>query len=151
GTVTHADLVTGKRLRRFKGPSKEEAAVVPVPGGRLLAIRGQAKGGTVRLWDVARGEEVRELKGTSAAGASLAFSPDGKRLALTLGDDNQLQVWDVDGGEMTLTLGRQVEPTAFTPDGRLLITGGVGETVVWELASGKPRLRFRGSVGSAGS
>jgi len=82
---------------------------------------------------------------------SLTFSPDG-RLLVSSGEDLTpdieerprsitIKLWDVASGKNIVTLGVNIElacPPAFSPDGKVLVTGGEeGQLRLWDAASGK--------------
>jgi WD40 repeat protein len=70
------------------------------------------------------------------------FSPDGRVLAGVSGVDGDVVLWDTDSGkDLRRWQGdeRRVWDVAFSPDGRLLITGGDGKAIrLWDAATGKP-------------
>jgi WD40 repeat protein len=143
GSIRHADVLTGKVLQRFKGPEGGTGAVFS-DDGKIAALTGNDKEGTPHLWDVVKEKELIQLKGATES-SGIVFSPEGKRLALSQGEDNVLQLWDVKTGEMQATLGRHLEAVAFSPDGRALLAQHPGgQFSVWEIATGKVRLRFHG-------
>ncbi len=145
GSVRHADLLTGKVVHRFKGPEGAGGGALFSEDGKLVALPGIEKGESApRLWNVAQGKELPALKGVTEI-SGLTFSPDGKRIALTHGEENVVQLWDVAKAEMLATLGPRCESVHFSPDGRTLLTAHPGGQIsVWELATNKVRLRFQG-------
>ncbi len=125
------------------------------PDGRLQAL-GDAHG-VVILRRLPGGEQVGRSMHASARGpvVQIAFSPDGSRLATPAADGDTV-VWNVatqeevarleDGhpggvyADGWATTGRgAVVSAAWSPDGRLLATGGTdGRVVVWDVAAGAP-------------
>jgi WD40 repeat protein len=112
------------------------------PEGRLLAV-GEADG-VVQLWNPATGAQVATLPGRFTLVWSLAFSPDGRLLAAGVQDGTDsatatgtTRVWDVASGALVATLPQDSDPAAvlsvaFSPDGRLLASGGDnGEITLW--------------------
>jgi WD40 repeat protein len=98
----------------------------------------------VCVWEKATGEEVCRIKGYRAH--ALAFGPGGRLLALGHGNnygakntvpDHDVSVWDVLSGERkALCVGHanQIGCVAFSPDGRLLVSGSADHTLlVWEV------------------
>ena len=135
------------------------------PDGRLQAI-GDIDG-TVILRRLPGGEQVgRPMKATRGGPVvRMAFSPDGSRLAMP-GADGDTTVWDVETQTELVRLrgghpagffadpwpqaGRgAVITAAWSPDGRLLATGGAdGRVVVWDPSNGQPSGEaLRASVG----
>ena len=135
------------------------------PDGRLQAI-GDTEG-TVILRRLPGGEQVgRPIKATgSGPVVRMAFSPDGSRLAIP-GPDGDTSVWDAATQEQVARLqgghpaGFYADPwpqpgrgavvtAAWSPDGRLLATGGTdGRVGLWDSVTGKPSGEaLRASVG----
>ena len=125
------------------------------PDGRLLASGGR-NDYLVKLWALPSGEHVATIDGHRTLGGSitsLAFSPDGKRLA-TYDAGGTVRLWEVSSREHVATIdahengswsdGKEV---VFSPDGRLLATGGTrwtsfveetSEVRLWNVSTGEP-------------
>lgn len=137
------DAATGKELRWFRIDSSEAALS---PDGRFLVAIGQhvaaldGKSETrslapPRIWDLTKeGSQPTELSPHSAAGA-LAISPDGKVIALAFGPD--IVLVDRESKKELRRLKEHqdyVLDLAFSPDGRLLVSGSFDLTaLVWDL------------------
>jgi WD40 repeat protein len=104
---------------------------------------------TVCVWDAATGAQRATLP--AARPWALAFSPDRARL-VTL-RDGRGSIWDIKTGQCLHTLIDDREAgipassyrdmTAFSPDGRLVVTVA-GGTRVWDAATGEQRASFDG-------
>jgi WD40 repeat protein len=119
---------------------------------------------TPRLLDVATGKELRRFTDNPSPVWSVACSPDGRYAASTSGDvlmrgrpfDCLVRLWDVKTGREIRQFKGHGEPVwccAFSPDGRLLLSGAGNNTSgqprdctarLWDVATGKELLRFEG-------
>jgi WD40 repeat protein len=123
------------------------------PDGRSVATLGARDGAStegqeVVVWDWANG-----LPGWRAAlpsePRSLSYRPDGRRLAVLCGGGELLVFDPVDGREALRWRAHDAEPAhhwvnngevGFSPDGRSLLTWGMGNDVrVWGADTGRPR------------
>ena len=103
------------------------------PTGRYLAVIAYG-GEDLLLWDVETGE--RHFPELPLSGfLCLAFHPSGRYLALGK-LSGVVKVMDVEAGASLFSERvhhRRVWDLAFSPDGRLLISGGEGGACVWQL------------------
>jgi RNA polymerase sigma factor (sigma-70 family) len=88
-------------------------------------------------------QERATLTGQKEEFMCVAFSPDA-RLLVTAALDGNIQLWDVASAKelRRLTAGSSVYSVAFSPDGKLLASGGgergkSGAVKLWDLATGK--------------
>jgi WD40 repeat protein len=81
--------------------------------------------------------------GTDAS--EIAFSPDSKSLVTVSREDDVARVYEVDSGRELVRLRHDaaVRTAVFSPDGRVILTGGNDKTArVWDTASGRELQRF---------
>jgi len=139
--------VASRTLRaELQGHAEMVACVVYSPDGNTLATASLDR--TVRLWDAATARELSTLNGHTAGVWSVAFSPDGKTLA-SASDDWTVRLWDVGTGRQTAALNHPyfVEAVAFTPNGRILASGGMTVTY-WDVDTREEIGRLRGFAGA---
>jgi len=141
------DATSGEQIRLFEGHTDVVNSVAVSPDGRFLLIGSEDK--TARLWDATTGAQIRLFEGHTKGVSSVAISAD-DRFVLTCGDTST-RLWDAaTGKEIRSFLG--FTSVAFSPDARLILTGGVDNTAeLWDTASGQKIRTFKGPQPPAGS
>jgi RNA polymerase sigma factor (sigma-70 family) len=134
-TVRLWEVATGKELRRFLGSEKTVYSVAFSPDGKIVAAGGEDQ--TVRLWDTDTGKLLHHLKGQGVDLQRVVFAPVGKLLA-SVGFAGTICLWDPDTGKEI----RRWETggdsrLAFSPNGRVLASGGRSAIRLWDAATGK--------------
>jgi RNA polymerase sigma factor (sigma-70 family) len=149
-TVRLWDVATYKQRPLSVFGLKETAglgSVVFSPDGKTLAATADRY---IRLWDVASGKELAWEGGHWAAINRLTYSPDGKILASAAEGEPTIRVWDLASGKEQHRLEQRLgRTTAFTPDGKSLVTTAASyddAVRVWDLATGKESRRLRGEA-----
>jgi WD40 repeat protein len=131
------DVTKRKKVADLEGAYGERRCLAFLPGGKVIAPRGQGEDGqTLILWDVAgRRRKGLDLPADSYV-AALAAAPNGRTIAVCRVADRReavIELWDFHSpkGER-LSGGRKNmgAPLAFSPNGRLLAGAGSRGTVV---------------------
>jgi RNA polymerase sigma factor (sigma-70 family) len=152
------DAATGRELRHGELEGALVCAVAFAPDGKSFATI--QNGGRIRLWNAATFKESRSFQVADLGEAPifwLAFSPDGRLLAFNT--PREVVLAEADTGKVRHRLGGHTdgwhgdEPGwrfAFSADGRTLAAAGRDdrELRLWEVASGKERLRFPAQGGA---
>ena len=154
------DVATGRELAILRDEEGRPfhpwapAAFTP-DAGSLVVTNGLA----IWLFDVASGRTVQQIAEPGGHIRSISLSPDGRFLAA--GVDRSIRLWHVPTSrEVEQEMKHDVLPkgsgsghvvVAFSPDGRLLLSGSGGDFFgsdpsvrVWEVASGQEVRRFIG-------
>jgi WD40 repeat protein len=139
GTVHLWQTPGGKKLHTLIGHLGAPTCLGFSPDGRTLISGGEDS--TVRTWDLATGRQRGRFKAHPAGVRSLAFSPDGKTLAtggvfaqsdrgITVHPPDRVRLWDPATGRELRNFPGHSAALAFSPDGRLLASGGVTPVVL---------------------
>lgn len=156
------DVETRKLIRRAPAHEKWIRDVVASPDGKTVAS--VADDMVCRIWDSASGELRAELRGHEPITPNdfpsmlftCAFSADGSRLA-TADKVGHIVIWDPASGQQLLTLEEPkmytwdpkarnhsiggVRSLRFSPDGKRLVAGGIGQIGNIDHLGGKARVR----------
>jgi WD40 repeat protein/serine/threonine protein kinase/tetratricopeptide (TPR) repeat protein len=108
-------------------------------------------GKLVRSWRLAPPDAPR-WRGEHPEATSVACRPGAAQFA-SAGFDQMVRLWDLPSGKVVKTWPHptRVLSLAFSPDGRLLLTGGDDQTHLWDVNTGKPyakRMKHADSVWS---
>ena len=139
GHTTVWDAAQGTKIHDLVKKSRISYVSFSPDGTEILST--DEEGRQAVLWDAASGRQKRTFPGGSWIAC---FSPDGRYLA-TLNQYNgtMVEIWDRQTNAIVKTLrGHEgiVWTIVFSPDSRLLVTGGADRTVrVWDLSNDTQR------------
>src|SRR5262247_3620769 len=138
------DAATGQVIASLKGHSRYVTSAAFSADGKTLATGSEDH--LIKLWDVSAGQERLTMKGHANAVRTVTFSYDGSRL-VSHGLDDRARVWDVKSGTQLLEF-ESYAPAMFSPDGRLIATGGANHFVkLLDAFTGREILSLRGHSG----
>ena len=147
--VKVTDIQTGNEIRKIDAPAGI-SSIAYSPDGKILAF---GSGNGVQLREADTGKEIREIDAKNGI-AGLIFAPDNKTLAVKR-RDHVVCLFEANTGKALHDLGDPValppgvnaaffafgmpeaRDVAFSPDNKMLATGG-GQTLrFWTVANGK--------------
>ena len=135
------DVTTGKDVQTFIGHTAEVYSVKFSPDGMYIVSASADQ--TARIWNITTSEPVLKLDHPGEV-TDVAFSPDGKWIAAAVGDrmstGGTVKIWDAATGQELFDLPHTIEGVnalAFSPDGRMLLTGSNDTTwKLWDTSTG---------------
>ncbi len=150
------DLSSGRQVFDRRSPPGGFFALAFSPDDKRVVTGGHD--GVATIWDVETAQELLALRGHTGITYETIFGPDGRTM-VTRSTDETIRLWDVRFGRQILIL-RGGSRTgsgfiSFSPDGRRLITEGLGgmlsnrnerekAVVLWDVASGQELVTLRG-------
>jgi WD40 repeat protein/serine/threonine protein kinase/tetratricopeptide (TPR) repeat protein len=135
------DTATGKPLGKPLGPFYALSAVAFSSGGKMLLATQWNRNldhFEIQRWDVETGKPVGAIPLGQAPALVLAVGPDGKTVAVM--NPQEIRLFDALTGRrlgQALRLPAMFTAVAFSPDGKLLLTGSNDQTArLWNAATG---------------
>jgi len=145
------NTATGEHEFTLKGNPRWIKCMVFSPDGKTLASGDEYE--TIHLWDIET-KTSRAIFKANVNFQSLAYSPNGKLLASGSGDGS-VRIWDATVKEQKGITGKisqflpslnlkghkdKVSKMAFSPDGKLLLTGSLDGTIhAWDTTTGSQK------------
>jgi WD40 repeat protein len=129
------DVATGLERAVYTTNAGRIDSVAFSPDGKTLAIGNADR--TVKLWELGSDRE-RSYAHHNKVGW-VAFSADGKTVTSGSGLDGAVKLWNVAPAQEPATVQQKGEviSVAFSPDGKVLASGGSDSTKLWDVASSR--------------
>jgi WD40 repeat protein/serine/threonine protein kinase len=151
GSMRVRDAVNGRALLTL---GKVKASKVAYsPDGRWIAANDEGTGQATKMvvWDARTGNLARSWDAGSGSLHGLAFRSDGRRVA-AISRDLRVRVWDVETDVILWSRPAHIGwagCVAFSPDGKQIATGGIGEAGLktWDSTTGQPIATLIGHLG----
>jgi WD40 repeat protein/serine/threonine protein kinase len=150
GEINIWNSATGERLQTLKGHENPVFSIDFSTDGKRMASRAYE----VKLWDTATWTELMSLSDRETDDPHLTgieswvtFSPDGRQIASAGGWDGQIKIWNAVTGQRTLSIKGHdywAHCVSFSPDGRLLASGGDNHVKLWDTQTGSNVMTLRG-------
>lgn len=143
------DIAAGREIRSLGShPRGGVQSLAFTPEGKTLVSAG-GSGHAIFFWDVATGALRHQMEGSHGP-VTAALSSDGKTLATTA--MSKVRLWEMDMVRKLAELTADpflVHSLAFSPDGKLLATGGKNASVrLWDWANRKELNNLSGHEGA---
>ncbi len=141
-TVQVWDAAGGGHVYIYHGHTSDVSTLAWSPDGKYIASAGLDM--TVQVWVATTGNLVYTYHGHNDVVYDVAWSPGGTRIA-SASNDGTVQVWDAFIGKMTFTYKSPSNikgilapwnTVAWSPDGKRIAIGGIGNVEVLDLATG---------------
>jgi WD40 repeat protein/serine/threonine protein kinase len=138
-TIRLWDMKTSQQLSLLRGHGSFADSLGFSPDGQWLVSR--SRDGLVKLWSVTASLQGSALTGSPEWLQDVALSPDGRYLASAASGSSVVNLWELATRSRTLLHGHSSETVmcaVFSPDGKILATGGHDQTVrLWDVNNHK--------------
>ncbi|MGA2496283.1 MAG: protein kinase [Tepidisphaeraceae bacterium] len=145
-SLSLVDRATGKMLKHFSGHSGWISSIHVSPGG--LAALTTSTDRLIKLWGIESGQAFRTLGGHIGAVGDADMCRD-QPIVISGAADATLKLWDIRAPSADIAMfqgsSRSASALAFSPDGRLALSGSLGGTTwLWDVQTGKLLWTFPG-------
>jgi WD40 repeat protein len=142
------DPATGATKGKLSEPKLRVDCLGFTPDGKTLVTLHSTRDrpGEAVFWDVASGKRLRSFATPDRPSSPPAFTQDGKTVLFPTFAP-AFSLWDATTGKLRLDAqGHEgfLEALAFTPDGKIVITGSREHIQTWDAATGQPLRTLRG-------
>ncbi|MCJ8279266.1 MAG: NB-ARC domain-containing protein, partial [Rivularia sp. ALOHA_DT_140] len=137
GTIKIWDIDKNKCLYSLSEHAADIWGISFSPDGQFFASGSYDK--TIKIWRLDQKICIHTLKGYDDQIGAVIFNPEGSLLA-TAGE-SAVEIWDVASGKRVYILEEEehkgrVKSVAFSPDGKLLVSGSTDKTIkIWDLSN----------------
>jgi WD40 repeat protein/energy-coupling factor transporter ATP-binding protein EcfA2 len=148
GSAIVWDLKSGRPIHPLQADNQIYDAEFS-PKGNLVVTAGSDR--RARVWDVSTGTLIAMLPRQDAVLWGATFDPANPEVVALASADHTAMAWNWYTGQIVTTFAGHtnvVRSVAFSPDGRLLLTGSADNTArVWDVATGEPTATLFGHTG----
>lgn len=139
GTMDIRDITNGDVLKSFKGVSQFAFNFDVSKDGKNILVGSYSD---IKLVNITTKIDLRNFPGHRYGTFKVNFSPD-NRSFISAGADSIFRLWNIESGKITRSFidnTFQVAGSCFSPDGKTLLTTGLGWSsacILWDIESGK--------------
>ncbi|MFP3040221.1 caspase family protein [Treponema primitia] len=143
------DTDSGREIANFK--IADQIASIKFSADEKKIITGDLFG-NLELWDFIDGQKLQSFKKSMVGMSSVAFSPDGSQIVFSSSDDNTVKFWDITVGKLIRFFSginkydkiKGIRSVIFSPSGKQIATGSLGNVKLYDAATGEEIRVFSG-------
>lgn len=136
------DVVTGQRIKKFKGHTTFVNSVQGARRGPQMLVSG-GDDSTIRLWDTRKRNNVATFNSKYQV-TTVTFNDTAEQV-LSGGIDNEIKVWDIRKKEILYTLRGHTDTVtglSLSPDGSYILSNSMDNTIrIWDVRPYAPQER----------
>ena len=137
--IVEVSTLTNETLLKKLGfpPKTSLKKLVFSPDGKLLASVNQL-GREVNIWDVETKQVIKTLKQNKRWVEAISFIPSAENPMLAIASDRKINFYASPDWQLHTTISTAPpHDLAFTPDGKTLVSAGLGEIEFWSIEGGR--------------